>query len=167
MLIFQTVIIINNKKLTWLKEYIKQKVPEDEEDIFTRLLDFRGSKGSVSCLGVADWFSCAGDSASVGSEMVRCNGAPGLSILGRPFLFLNSAWCNITIVCKQTLEIENDTIKPLEYRNQGDCMQQSIWRFVFLFLTCSHCTTWALHSSRNRSGRCNVLLLHLNNNRQI
>lgn len=59
--------------------------------MFIRLLDFRGSIFDwFNFLESPDWFISEGDSASVGSEMVRCNGAPGLSTLGMAFLCLNS-----------------------------------------------------------------------------
>ena len=59
--------------------------------MFKRLLDFRGSIASWFILFESlDWFDWEGDSPSVGSEMVRCSGAPGLSTLGRAFLCLNS-----------------------------------------------------------------------------
>lgn len=61
-----------------------------------RLFDFLGSKGSLfCCLDAPDWLSWEGDSASKGSEMVRCNGPPGLSSLGSGVLCLNSAKCNV------------------------------------------------------------------------
>ena len=56
-----------------------------------RLLDFFGSIAFwFVCLLSPDWFIWPGDSAREGSEMVRCNGAPGLSTLPRAFLCLNS-----------------------------------------------------------------------------
>lgn len=68
-----------------------QVLPADDVDMFMRLLDFRRS---VACwfnlLESPDWFDWKGDSASVGSEMVRCNGTPGLLTLGNTFLCLNS-----------------------------------------------------------------------------
>ena len=71
--------------------------------MFIRLLDLRGSMaaGWFVLLESPDWFDWEGDSASVGSEMVRCNGAPGLSTLGSTFLCLNSEKKNQKLMIEQ------------------------------------------------------------------
>jgi len=46
-----------------------------------------------------------GDSASVGSEMVRCSGAPGLSTFGNTFLCLNSVKKKQKLVTRQEVEL--------------------------------------------------------------
>lgn len=79
-----------------------QTLPTDDDDMFIRLLALRGSMaGWFVLLESPDWFDWEGDSANVGSEMVRCNGANGLSTLGNTFLCLNSEKKNEKLMIEQ------------------------------------------------------------------
>lgn len=74
--------------------------------MFIRLLALRGSMaGWFVLLESPDWFDGEGDSANVGSEMVRCNGAPGLSTLGNTFLCLNSEKKNEKLIMIEQMEV--------------------------------------------------------------